>query len=136
MYSKETKTDYPIWLICSYIYICTLLLTPYTNLQCPQQEVGTNLFGFYACHFMSHLASSPAIYSSRKLPEVSLVSQSLSFTRTTNSDFYIIHVFENFTAEPLSEKQLLGVRSMICKWLDDHYIECTITYFRRPMDVQ
>src|SRR4051812_21853312 len=116
MYSKENKTDYFVWLICSYIYICTLLLTPYANLQCPQQEPGTNLCGFYVCHFMNYIASSPAIYSSRKLPEVSLVSQSLSFIRTENSDFYIIQVFKHFTAEPQSEKQLLGVRSMIFKW--------------------
>ena len=123
MYSKETKTDYAVGLICSYIYICTLLLTPYINLQCPQQQPGTNLCGFYACKIMSYLAEYPAIYDSRKLPEVSLVSQSLSFTRTSHSDFYIIHVFQKFAAEPLPESELLGVRKMIYKLLRDHYIE-------------
>ena len=136
MYSKETKIDYTVGLICSYIFICTLLLTPYTNLQCPQQQPGTNLCGVYACRIMSSLAESPAIYESRRLPEVSLVSQSLSFTRTANSDFYTIQVFKKFTAQPLPESQLSGVRTMICKWLDDHYIECTETNFRGPMYVQ
>lgn len=103
MYSKEIKTDYAVGLICSYIYICILLLTPYINLQCPQQQPGTNLCGFYACRIMSSLAESPAIYDSHRLQEVSLVSQSLSFTRTTNSDFYIIQVFKKFTAQPLPE---------------------------------
>src|SRR4051812_17621605 len=137
MYSKESKTDYTLGLIFSYIYICTLLLTSYTNLKCTQQQLGTNLCGFYACHFMISLAESPAIYDSRKLAEVCLVSQSLSFTRTSNSGINIIHAFKRFTAAlGYPKKNLLLVRTRICKWLYDFYIECMDIDFRRPMGVQ
>ena len=112
------------------------IATSYTSLQCPQQLPGTNLCGFYACQNMISLAESPIIYDSNKLAAVSLVPQSLSFTSTTNSDIYIIQSLTRFTVAPLSEKNLLLVRSMICKLLDDLYIECTNTDFRRPMGVQ
>ena len=123
MYSKETKFFYDVGFICSYIYICTLFLTLYTNLQCPQQQPGTNLCGFYAFQNLISLVESPAIYDSYKLATLSLVSQSLSFTRTANSDNYIIKSLTRFTAAPLSIQNFLHVRTTIFKWLYKFYIE-------------